>query len=90
MSGRSRFSRLRRRVSLGIAITATALSLVAPTVVAPAAVLADGGQSDPAWDYGRGGVESPGNPACYMPAPSETMRKEYNVFRPACFAGKLQ
>ncbi len=90
MSGRSGFSRLRRRAGLGIAITAMALSLVGPTVIAPAAVLADGGQSDPAWDYGRGGVESPGNPARYLPAPSETMRKEYNVYRPACFAGKLQ
>ena len=86
MLGRDRFSHLRRRAALGIAITATALSLVGPTVLAPAAVLADGGQSDPAWDYGRGGAESPGNPACYMPAPNETNQKMYNVYRPSCFS----
>jgi len=86
MIGRRRFGTLRRKVALGFAITATALSLIVPSVVTPVAVFADGGQSDPAWDYGRGGSESPGNPACYMPAPDQTRMKMYNVFRPSCFS----
>jgi hypothetical protein len=83
-------SSLRRRVAIGLTIGLTALAIVVSPAAAPSAALADGGQSDPAWDYGRGGAEAPGIPACYMPAGSETMRKEYNVYRPSCFTGKLQ
>jgi hypothetical protein len=83
--------RLRRRATLGLAIGLTAVSLVVPTIIAPAPAFAESGaQNDPAWDFGRGGAEVPGQPACYMPAGSETMRKEYSLNRPACFPGKLQ
>lgn len=84
-----RSSSLRRRLALGLTIGLTALALTISPAVAPRTALADGGQSDPAWDYGRGGSESGLNPPCYLPAPSPTLSKKYNVYRPACFAGKL-
>jgi len=88
---RLRSSSLRRRVALGLAIGLTALAVVVSPAAAPSAALAQSAsQSDPAWDYGRGGAEVPGQPACYMPAPSQTMKKEYSLNRPACFPGKLQ
>jgi hypothetical protein len=78
-------------VALGLSIGLTALALAITPAAAPSAVLAESAsQSDPAWDYGRGGAEYPGQPACYLPAPSQTMRKMYSVNRPSCFAGKLQ
>lgn len=85
-----RTSSLRRRVALGLTIGLTALAIVVSPAAAPSAYAESGSQADPAWDYGRGGAEYPGQPACYMPAPSETMRKEYSLNRPACFPGKLQ
>jgi hypothetical protein len=88
---RSRTSSLRRRVALGLTIGLSTLAIVVTPAAAPSAALAQSAsQSDPAWDYGRGGAEVPGQPASYMPAPSETMRKEYSLNRPACFPGKLQ
>ncbi len=85
-----RSSSLRRRLALGLTIGLTALALTISPAVAPRTVLADGGQSDPAWDYGRGGSESGLNPPCYLPPGSVTQSKMYNVYRPSCFAGKLQ
>jgi len=86
-----RSSSLRRRVALGLTIGLTALAISISPATAPQAALAQSGsQNDPAWDYGRGGAEVPGMPACYLPAPSETFRKEYSLNRPACFPGKLQ
>jgi hypothetical protein len=77
-------------VALGLAIGLTALALVVSPAAAPSAVRAESGsQNDPAWDYGRGGAEYGGQPACYMPAPGETQRKMYSLNRPACFPGKL-
>jgi len=85
-----RSSSLRRRVALGLTIGLTALAVVISPAAAPSAALAESGsQSDPAWDYGRGGAEYPGQPACYLPAPGETMRKMYSLNRPSCFPGKL-
>ena len=55
-----------------------------------AAFAESGSQNDPALDFGRGGAEVPGQPACYMPAPDQTRRAEYSLNRPACFTGKLQ
>ena len=70
-----RTSSLRRRLALGLSIGLTALAVVISPAAAPSVALAQSGsQADPAWDYGRGGAEYPGQPACYMPAPSETMR----------------
>jgi hypothetical protein len=40
-------------------------------------------------DPTRGGMEVPGQPACYMPAANVTERKMYNMNRPACL-GPLQ
>ena len=40
-------------------------------------------------DPGRGGVEMPGQPACYKPAANVTERRMYNESRPAC-AGEHQ
>ena len=89
---RSRTSSLRRRLAIGITVGLTALTIAVSPAAAPQAVQATtgAGQNDPAWDYGRGGAEVPGQPACYMPAPSETMRKEYSLMRPACFPGHMQ
>jgi hypothetical protein len=86
----SRSSSLRRRVALGLTIGLTALAIAISPATAPQSALAQSGsQNDPAWDYGRGGAEVPGQPACYLPPGSETMRKEYSLYRPACFPGKL-
>jgi hypothetical protein len=85
-----RSSSLRRRVAIGLSIGLTALSIIVSPAAAPGTALAQSGaQNDPAWDYGRGGSEVPGQPACYMPAPSETLRKEYSLNRPACNQWKL-
>ena len=59
-------------------------------MIAPVAYAESGSQSDPADDFGRGGPEVNGQPACYMPAPDQTRKTMYSVNRPACFAGKLQ
>ena len=40
-------------------------------------------------DEERGGVEVPGQPACYKPTKNITERKMYNEARPAC-AGEQQ
>jgi hypothetical protein len=87
-----RSSSLRRRAVLGLAIGLTALTLAISPVATPQSALATtgAGQNDPAWDYGRGGAESPGQPACYMPAPGETMKKMYSLVRPACFPYHMQ
>ena len=85
---RPRF-RTGKRMVLGLVLglSVTALSLASPQ----AALATTGpGQNDPAWDYGRGGAEVPGQPACYLPAPSETMRKMYSLMRPSCFPGHMQ
>lgn len=89
---RPQTSSLRRRVALGLTISLTALAVVISPAAAPSTALAttSGSQSDPAWDYGRGGAEVAGQPACYLPAPSQTMRKMYSLNRPSCFPGKLQ
>jgi hypothetical protein len=78
-------------VALGLTIGLSALAIIVSPASAPSAALAQSGsQADPAWDYGRGGAEYAGQPACYMPAPSETMRKEYSLNRPSCFPGHMQ
>jgi hypothetical protein len=89
---RSPTSSLRRRLMLGAAVGLTALTLAISPAAAPQTALATtgGGQNDPSWDYGRGGAEVPGQPACYMPAPSETMKREYSLVRPSCFPGHMQ
>ena len=77
------------RMMLGFAL---ALVMLALSLTSPQSALAttSAGQNDPAWDYGRGGAEVPGQPACYLPAPSETMRKMYSLMRPSCFPGHVQ
>ncbi len=85
-----RSSSLRRRVAIGLAIGLTALTIVVSPAAAPQAALAQSGaQNDPAWDYGRGGVEVPGQPACYMPPLNVTHRKLYSLNRPACNQWKI-
>jgi hypothetical protein len=78
-----------KRMVLGLML---GLSLTALSLASPQSALATtgAGQNDPAWDYGRGGAEVPGQPACYMPAPSETMRKMYSLMRPSCFPAHMQ
>lgn len=68
------------------------LGLLTADMSAPRAALAttSGSQSDPAWDFGRGGVEMPGQPACYVPAPSVTERRMYNMNRPSCTPYHMQ
>lgn len=82
---------LRRATIFGLA-GVMSLGLLAADGAAPRAALAttSAGQSDPAWDFGRGGAEVQGQPACYMPAPSMTERKMYNLSRPSCFPGHMQ
>jgi hypothetical protein len=77
------------RIALGLA-AGLAMAVLALTSAQPAFATTGPGQNDPAWDYGRGGAEVPGQPACYMPAPSETMRKMYSLMRPSCFPGHMQ
>lgn len=85
-----RSSSLRRRMALGLTIGLTALSIVVSPAAAPQTVVAQSGaQNDPAWDYGRGGAEVPGQPACYLPPLNETHRKNYSLNRPACNQWKL-
>ena len=77
-----------KRVVLGLA---AGLAMAVLALTSPQSALAQSGsQNDPAWDYGRGGAEVPGQPACYMPAASDTMRKEYSLNRPSCFPGHMQ
>ena len=78
-----------KRIVLGLA-AGLAMAVLALTPSQPAFATTGAGQNDPAWDYGRGGAEVPGQPACYMPAPSETMRKKYSLMRPSCFPGHMQ
>lgn len=89
---RSRSTSMRRRLVVGITVGLTALAIAMSPAAAPQAAQAttSAGQSDPAWDFGRGGAEVPGQPACYMPAPSQTERKMYNLSRPSCFPGHMQ
>jgi len=77
------------RMMLGLAL---ALVMLALSLTSPQSALAttSAGQNDPAWDFGRGGAEVPGQPACYLPAPSETMRKMYSLMRPSCVPGHMQ
>ncbi len=85
-----RSSSLRRRMAVGLTIGLTALSIVVSPAASPQSVLAQSGsQNDPAWDYGRGGSEVPGQPACYLPPLNETMRKAYSLNRPACLQWHL-
>ena len=77
-----------KRLFLGLA---AGLAIAVMALTSPQTALAQSGsQNDPAWDYGRGGAEVPGQPACYMPAPSDTNRKEYSLNRPSCFPGHMQ
>lgn len=46
-------------------------------------------QSTTTVDPERGGIEMPGQPACYKPAANVTERRMYNESRPAC-AGEQQ
>ena len=55
----------------------------------PAYATTGAGQSDPADDFGRGGAETGGQPACYMPAPDQTRKTMYNLQRPSCFPGHM-
>jgi hypothetical protein len=77
------------RIVLGLAAGLAAMVLTL-TASQPAFATTGAGQNDPAWDYGRGGAEVPGQPACYLPAPSESMRKMYSLMRPSCFPGHMQ
>jgi len=85
---RTRF-RTGTRMMLGLAL---ALVMLALSLTSPQSALAttSAGQNDPAWDYGRGGSEVPGQPACYLPSPNETNRKMYSLMRPSCFPGHMQ
>lgn len=89
---RSSSSSLHRRLALGAAIGLTALTLVLSPAAAPQSALAttSAGQNDPAWDFGRGGAEVPGQPACYVPSGNDTNRKMYSLSRPSCFPGHMQ
>ncbi len=82
----------RRRVALGAVIGLTALTLALSPAAAPQTVVATtgAGQNDPAWDFGRGGAEVPGQPACYLPSGNQTNRKMYSLVRPSCFPGHMQ
>jgi hypothetical protein len=86
-----RSSSLRRRAALGLSIGLTALAIAVSPAAAPRAVSAQSSaaQNDPAWDFGRGGAEVPGQPACYMPSPGEPTRKMYSLMRPSCFPSHL-
>lgn len=77
--------RLMLGLALGLAMAVT--TLVSPQ---PAFATTSGAQPDPAWDFGRGGAEVQGQPACYLPAPNVTERKMYSLMRPSCYPGHMQ
>lgn len=81
-----------RRIAVFGLAGVMSIGLLATDLAAPRAAHAttSAGQSDPAWDFGRGGAEVQGQPECYMPAPSITERKMYNLGRPSCFPGHMQ
>jgi hypothetical protein len=82
---------LPRRIVLSIVIAATALMLMAPWMISPPSAYAQSAaQPDPAWDFGRGGAEVSGQPACYQPSPNQTDRKMYSLMRPSCYPGHMQ
>jgi hypothetical protein len=83
---------LHRIVLLSLGVGLAALSLTVPALLNPPAAFAQSSaaQPDPAWDFGRGGVEMPGQPACYLPARNVTERRMYSLTRPSCFPGKLE
>lgn len=83
---------LRRKLVMLAVLGSSALGLVAADLAAPRTAFAQtsSAQSDPAWDFGRGGSEAPGQPACYRPAPNVTERKMYNLNRPSCFPYHMQ
>ena len=71
-----------KRLVLGFAL---GLSVMALSLTPSQSALAQSGaQNDPAWDYGRGGSEVPGQPACYLPSGSESNKKMYSLNRPSC------
>ena len=78
-----------RRMALGrvLLVVTVALVLTSPQ---PAFATTSGARPDPAWDFGRGGAEVPGQPECYLPAPNVTERKMYSMMRPSCFPGHTQ
>ena len=78
-----------RRALQRLAIGAASALLIF-TSPSPALATTSGAQPDPAWDFGRGGEEVPGQPACYLPAPNVTERKMYSMARPACEPGHMQ
>jgi hypothetical protein len=89
--GRSvaRLSR-RQRILVAVALGLTTATLLIHSATAPALATTGAGQSDPAWDFGRGGTADNGI-ACYMPVPDPTRKKMHNLYRPACFGfGHLQ
>jgi len=84
---RTRF-RTGKRLVLGFAL---GLSVMVLSLTSSQTVVAQSGaQNDPAWDYGRGGSEVPGQPACYLPSGSDSNKKMYSLVRPSCFAGHMQ
>ncbi len=83
MSGPVARLSLCKRVVVGVALGLTVATLIIQSATAPALATTGGSQADPAWDFGRGGIGDAGI-ACYMPAPSVTMRKMYSLYRPAC------
>lgn len=86
------FRLLRGKLAMLTLVGVSTLGLVAADLAAPRAAFAQTStaQSDPAWDFGRGGQEVPGQPACYMPAPNVTERKMYNLNRPSCYPYHMQ
>jgi hypothetical protein len=83
---------LSRRLVMGSLIGLASLTLVGADLATPRTTFAQSGsaQPDPAWDFGRGGAEVPGQPACYLPAPNVTERKMYSLQRPSCYPYHMQ
>ena len=77
---------------MGVVIGLTTLSLMIPSLAAPpvASATTSGSQSDPAADFGRGGVEVPGQPACYLGSGDITRRRMWSQTRPSCFPGHME
>ena len=92
MDVRRKLRPLARRLAVFGLIGIASLTLIGADLATPHAAFAQtsGAQPDPAWDFGRGGAEVPGQPACYQPAPSITERKMYSLQRPSCYPGHMQ
>ncbi|MFN8526396.1 MAG: hypothetical protein U0821_25125 [Chloroflexota bacterium] len=78
-------SSFRRRVAVVAVAGFAALSMLIGGASVTSTAYADWSGDQWQHDYGHQGAEVPGQPPCFLPAPDQTRKREYNLQRPACF-----